>query len=196
MWLEYIEWTLKQQQQQQYTMSRVCRYQVPIYFILFGLFYSLHFISFYLVFLSQFTVVEDSSLSRAHCTSSPLLQSLLAFIRYFFLSFYVSLSTAFLARWFVFFFFFFYYFSLLYSVSLILWLCRMRRFNAYLLFDTSNWISWLTAVCRRILIYLINKFVILYHWFFGRTPHPSQTLQYNLSLACHVAMFSYIIVFE
>lgn len=158
-------------------MSRVCRYQVPLYFILFGLFYSLHFISFYLVFLSQFTVVEDSSLSRAcsltlslslHivCTVSRLAVILFLFFVAF-AAFYALLRLvfSFSARQFLgrFFIIILYYYMLFYSVSLMLWLCRMRRSNAYLLLIHPieyNTNTTLTAVCRRILIYLINKFVI------------------------------------
>ena len=99
-------------------------------------FISFHFIWYFCLNLQSSKIHRCRA--RSHCTSSPLLQSLLAFIFcslvrfFFFISCVqcVSLSFSFSARQFLFgvcvFFIIILYYILFYSVSLILWLCRMR----------------------------------------------------------------------
>lgn len=139
------------------------------------LFPSFHFILFGIsvsIYSRRRFIVVARAHSLSGCTSSPLLQSVFLLLFGSFCS-YSSLLTlyatlrlvfSFSARQFLgrFFIIILYYYILFYSVSLMLWLCRMRRrSNAYLLLiHPIEYNTTLTAVCRRILIYLINKFVI------------------------------------
>lgn len=182
----------------------VCRYQVPIYFILFGLFYSLHFISFYLVFLSQFTVVEDSSLSRAlsllHIVSTFTLASCFYFLLHplpllrfvpppstqssfiFYSSFFVCICSPFrLDNFSSSHFFIISFFIILFLLYIyILTLSDVRADLQCLPFRLIHRMELnMTAICRHILIYLINKFVILQACFEG----DFNTFLYDLSLA-------------
>lgn len=140
-------------------------------------FISFHFIWYFCLNLQSSKIhrcrARVLSLSLSRCTSSVQSVALLLFCSFCSYSSLLSLRSMLCSVSFspfrldsfsvVFFIIILYYYMLFYSVSLMLWLCRMRRSNAYLLLIHPieyNTNTTLTAVCRRILIYLINKFVI------------------------------------